>query len=78
MWVIPLPEQQNGPIVGYTVRVVRVDNGDTVEFDTTNTTLMVDSLVPYTSYEWTVAARTSVGTGPFSSPVTERTLQDGT
>ena len=77
MWYPPLMEHQNGPIEGYSVRVNRVDNGDIFEWDTNSTIMTVDSLVPYTLYEWRVAAQTIAGTGPFSSPVTEQTLPDG-
>ena len=77
MWDPPLPEQQNGPIVAYSVRLLRVDNDTTEQFDTNSTTITVDQLVPYTSYEWMVAAQTIAGTGPFSSPVIEPTLPDG-
>ena len=76
-WDLPLLDQQNGPIVGYSVRVTRVNNGDIFEWDTNNTVVTIDSLVPYTLYEWRVAAQTIAGTGPFSSPVTEQTLPDG-
>ena len=77
MWELPLLEQQNGPIVGYYVRVTRVHSGDILEWDTNSTVVTVDSLVPYTLYEWRVAAQTIAGTGPLSSPVTEQTLPDG-
>ena len=54
-----------------------MDNGDITFFQVTATTLGVDSLAPYTTYEWRVAAKTSAGTGPFSTAVIEQTLQDG-
>ena len=77
-WAAPSLDQQNGPIVGYSVRLVRVDNGNTTFFDvTTGTVLQVNSLVPYTTYEWSVAAQTNAGTGLFSSAVFEQTLPDG-
>ena len=76
-WDLPLPEQQNGPIVGYTVRVVRVNGGNTTDFATNSTMLVVPSLDPYTLYEWRVAAETVLGTGPFSGPLTVQTLPDG-
>ena len=77
MWDLPQLEQQNGPIVGYSVRVTRVDSGDIFEWDTNSTVVTIDSLVPYTLYEWRVAAQTIAGTGPFSNPLTEQTLPDG-
>lgn len=77
MWDPPPLEQQNGPIVNYSVSVMRVGNGDVFEWDANNTTVIIDSLIPYTLYEWRVAAQTIAGTGPYSSPVTEQTLPDG-
>jgi hypothetical protein len=76
IWSEPLPEEQNGPIVRYIVRIMRVGSSDATEFNTSSTRLQVDSLVPYTFYEWQVAAQTNSGSGPFSSPVTEQTLPD--
>ena len=76
-WSEPLPDQQNGPIVGYLVRLVVVGSTDTTDFTVSSTTLEVESLTPYTFYEWRVAAQTSAGTGLFSTPLTEQTLPDG-
>lgn len=50
---------------------------EVTERNTSETMLVVDSLTPYTSYEWSVAALTSSGAGPFSSLIEEQTLQDG-
>ena len=79
MWNEPPPDQQNGPIIGYTVHVMRVDSEDSIEAFTYNneTTITIDSLVPYTNYEWRVAGQTVAGTGPFSSAVIQQTFQDG-
>ena len=59
------------------MRIERVGSDGTTELDTSNTWLQVDTLTPYTFYEWQVAAQTSSGIGPFSSPVVEQTLPDG-
>ena len=79
MWNEPPPAQQNGPIIGYTIQVMRVDSTDSIEAYTydNDTSIIIDSLVPYTNYEWRVAGQTVAGTGPFSSPVIQQTLQDG-
>ena len=79
MWDEPPPDQQNGPIIGYTVQVMRVDSTDSIEAFTydNDTSIIIDSLVPYTNYEWRVAGQTVAGTGPFSSIVIQQTLQDG-
>ena len=76
MWDPPLPEQQNGPIVTYTIVIVTVETAES-QFTTNDTNLILNSLMPYTTYEWTVAAHTTAGMGPFSSPATVRTSPDG-
>ena len=76
-WTAPSPELQNGIIVGYSSHIMQVGDNETLEFNTTLTTLMITSLSPYTHYTWRVAARTAIGIGPFSAPVTQRTLPDG-
>ena len=77
MWDPPSPEQQNGPIVTYTIVIVTVETAESLQLTTNDTNLILDSLIPYTTYEWTVAAHTTVGMGPFSSPATVRTSPDG-
>ena len=55
-----------------------MDDGDTIdELDTNSTAITVDLLIPYTLYEWMVAAQTIAGTGPFSNLLFEQTLPDG-
>ena len=76
MWDPPSPEHQNGPIVTYTVMIVEVETAMSQQFTTMDTTLMLNSLRPYTTYELTVAAHTTAGMGPFSSPATVQTLAD--
>ena len=79
MWDELPSDQQNGPIIGYTVQVMRIDSVDTNETFTHNnsTTIIINELVPYTYYEWRVAAQTVAGTGPFSSTVIQQTFPDG-
>ena len=72
LWTEPLATDQNGLIRQYTVQVIRVDSVDSIEAFTYD----IDSLVPYTNYEWRVAGQTVTGTGPFSSIVIQQTLQD--
>ena len=54
-----------------------MDESSTTDIHTNDTMLRVDSLDPYTLYEWRVAAQTIAGTGPYSSPVVEQTPPDG-
>ena len=77
MWDPPSLEQQNGPIVTYTIVIVTAETAESLQFTTVDTNIILDSLMPYTTYEWTVAAHTTAGMGPFSSPATVRTSPDG-
>ena len=76
-WDLPLPEKRNGEISGYTVTVQNTDTGHISLFSTIETSLTVQSLTPYNSYQFFVAASTSVGRGPFTSPISVTTPEDG-
>ena len=76
-WEPPELEDQNGVILGYVVNVTAVETGLNFELRSTQTTLAVDSLRPFTTYICRIAARTIVGVGPFSIAVTAVTSQDG-
>ena len=45
--------------------------------NTTNLTIIVDGLEEYVNYSISVRAYTSVGPGPYSEEVTNRTFEDG-
>ena len=45
--------------------------------NTTNLTIIVDGLEEYVEYNISVRAYTSVGPGPYSEEVTNRTFEDG-
>ena len=72
-WQQPLPEDRNGIILGFVVRLSNVSGSDTRELTTAYTNITVAPLTPYTLYECVVAAYTSVGTGPSSSIIFART-----
>lgn len=72
-WQLPLPEDRNGIIIGYTVTLSSVSSAETRRLTTTDTNLTVTSLSPYTTYECIVAAFTSVGEGPPSSIILVQT-----
>ena len=67
----------NGAITGYSVNVTNVENGITVQLFTSSTSLIVDSLEPFTVYAITIAAQTAVGAGPYSIALSEITMEDG-
>lgn len=76
-WNPPLPTEQNGIIIGYKVNVTPIVRGENFNYETTDNFLYVAGLAPHTTYECIVAARTSVGTGPFSEIVTVQTSEEG-
>ena len=48
-----------------------------MDYETEERSLVVDGLLPHTTYECIVAARTRVGAGPFSGIVTVQTFEEG-
>ena len=76
-WDPPNYEDRNGVITGYVINVTNTRRNETLQYMSNTTTLTLSTLSPYTTYYCVVAARTSVGTGPFSAVITLQTLQDG-
>ena len=76
-WDPPLPEDQNGVIIGYIINIT------TLTFTTASELISVDSqshkltVRAYSTYNISVAAKTSEGTGPFTEAITVNTPQDG-
>ena len=56
-------------ITMYTVNISNITAGYMMSFTTSDTELTVSNLAPFTQYNFSVAAATSVGNGPFSDPV---------
>lgn len=75
-WEPPLADQQNGPILHYLLVVLAQQNRTTFTLNATSTSVTIPDLHPSYSYSIEVAAVT-VGTGPFSSPLTVTTANDG-
>ena len=77
-WTQPVADLMNGDLTGYIISVTRGDTLVAVQHTTlSDTTLSVSGLHPYTTYICTVAAQTSVGTGPFSHRALIQTPQTG-
>ena len=55
-----------------------MEGGDIFETVTQSTTYLNNTLRPYSTYNFSVAAATSVGTGPFSHVITVNTPEAGT
>lgn len=73
---------QNGIITVYEVLYEPLETFDgTLTPSTMNTTdfdIVISNLAPYVSYNISVRAYTVVGAGPYSEPITNRTLEEGT
>ena len=79
-WVEVPAIDRNGIITNYEVQFEPLQFTETLMTCTVNTTelfVVIDSLEEYVEYNISVRAYTSVGPGPYSDPVTERTLEDG-
>ena len=76
-WYPPNFEDRNGIIIGYTINLTNTRRNDTLLYSSNTTALTLSTLSPYTTYYCTVAARTSIGTGPFTAVLTLLTPQDG-
>jgi len=71
---------QNGNITDYEVQIEPLDFQADILVDllnTTNVSIVVTGLEEFVFYNISVRAYTSVGPGPYSDPMTERTLGDG-
>ena len=76
-WDPPLPEDRNGPITNYLIAVSVIETQEVFEINTTMTMFRLLGLTPYTTYEFTIAASTEVGLGPYSAAVSVQTPEDG-
>lgn len=68
---------RNGIITGYIINVTTLDTGEISQYVTLGRNLTLDSLAPFSTYAFIIAARTSIGAGPFSTDLTIQTLEDG-
>ena len=83
VWEAPAMEDWNGIIAGYAVNVSLTRTGQSVQQLLSNSTgtgtesLLLTNLRPFTTYSCRVAARTSVGVGPYSIATNFITLEAG-
>ena len=81
-WERVLAIDENGIIINYEVRFEPLEFTETLTTSSVNTTDTIDltvvlrALQEYVEYNISVRAYTSVGPGPYSDPVTQRTLED--
>ena len=78
-WNPPPLKDQNGIIIGYTIKLVRQlrnqqDSGQTIRIRIDKeTSTTISNLTPSTNYTIIIAASTSAGTGPYSIPIFYKT-----
>ena len=70
-------EYQNGIIIGYTINLTKVGSEDISQHNSSRENITIGSLSPFTTYSFTVAAQTRVGTGPYTTTSTVMTSEDG-
>ena len=78
-WEEVVAIDENGIIINYEVQFEPLEFTETLttsSVNTTNLTAVLSSLQEYVEYNISVRAYTSVGPGPYSDPVTQRTLED--
>lgn len=75
-WEPPVSSEQNGIIITYHIKVTAEDEVILDNF-TSDATYTVSNLEPYNIYQFSVAALTVHGQGPFSSNVAIRTGETG-
>ena len=78
-WISPLSQDHNGPLTHYEIRFIhnQFDSFPNVTVQSSNLSICYSELEEFTNYAVVVAASTSTGLGPFSSPVTFTTLEAG-
>ena len=77
IWNPPPLEDQNGVIIHYRINVTVLDSMEMFQLLSDNSSITVNSLTPYTTYNFTIAAETAVGVGPFNGAYTVMTATDG-
>ena len=78
-WEEVLAIDENGIIIIYEVQFEPLEFTETLTtrfVNITDLTVVLSSLQEYVEYNISVRAYTSVGPGPYSDPVTQRTLED--
>ena len=75
-WSAPEPSDHNGIIRGYHIELYETETDTTQQYETTTTHVVISSLHPDYTYEWSVAAVT-VADGPYSITVNVTTPEDG-
>ena len=75
-WSPPNQNTTNGVIRHYKVSITNTATGSEQILTTTNSSLTITMLAPFTMYSVRVAAFT-IGTGPYSKPINVTTAEGG-
>ncbi|XP_019848636.1 PREDICTED: phosphatidylinositol phosphatase PTPRQ-like [Amphimedon queenslandica] len=75
-WDPPPNDQMNGVIISYVINVVILETRENFTLYSNTTSLFVDGLRPFRTFECIIAAVTNVGVGPYSAIFTLSTPQD--
>ncbi len=76
MWELPLPDQRNGQIRHFEIKLVENETQTISSVNVYDTMKEIVGLHPYYRYLVQIAAHT-VDSGPLSSPITITTLEAG-
>lgn len=77
-WSLPPLTERNGIIIGYNISIEdTLASGSTIILSTPFSNITIYSLEPFTTYQYRIAAYTSVGLGPYSDQMFFRTLESG-
>ena len=77
-WSPPSMSDHNGVLTGYVIQATEIDTQLTIQHATSvANNFTISSLNPFSNYLCTVAAKTSVGLGPFSPGEVIQTQQSG-
>lgn len=76
-WQLPLFEDRNGNITGYSIIVTETISNTSTTHYRNEIFAVIAFLHPYYEYVVQIAAETRVGRGPYGDTVTTQTLEDG-
>lgn len=76
LWDPPVDSEQNGHIISYSINMT-TQTGERVVFTSNVTNYTFQNLEPYKIYEFTLAAETASGSGPYTSSLQVRSRESG-
>ena len=77
MWTPPPNDQHNGVLTGYVVNVAILENNGSFSQISQNSSFTLDTLKPFRTYTFAIAAMTVVGVGPTGDLITIKTPPTG-